>query len=150
MCTWGLTKSQANEIDRAHRKQLRKVFNDANKHNKQLYEESNERPISLDMKENRWKAFGHMLRLDEKAPCQQAMKYYFTVPENAKRYSGRKRLTLPIILDQDIKTTMKRHPITVTSFENLQDLNRLKEIAKDRKCWRRLVSLICSDVEDDE
>ena len=69
MSTWGLTKSQTEELDRAHRKQLRQIWNDKNKKNINLYKESNEIPISMEMKKARWKALGHMLRLDEETPC---------------------------------------------------------------------------------
>ena len=119
--------------------------------NRKLYQESDEQPISVDMKRKRWQAFGHMLRLEENAPCQQAMKFYFTQPMEAKRYSGRKRSTLPVILDQDIKLISKRYPITVvTSLESMYDLAQMKEIADDRERWRSLVELLCNDVEDDE
>ena len=56
MSTWGLTKNKTEEIDRLHREQLRQVWNDKNKKNKDLYKESNERPISEEMKKARWKS----------------------------------------------------------------------------------------------
>ena len=80
ICTWGLTKAQLAEFDRAHRKQIRKVFNDPYKRNAHVYRDSNEKPLSIEMKEKRWRAFGHILRLDNEAPCQQAMVYYLTLP----------------------------------------------------------------------
>ena len=88
ICTWGLTKAQLAELDRAHRKQMRKVFNDPFKRNAHVYRDSNEKPQSIETKEKRWRAFGHILRLDNEASCQQAMVYYFDPPQDAKKYSG--------------------------------------------------------------
>ena len=105
ICTWGLTKAQLAELDRAHQKQIRKVFNAPFKRNAHVYRDSNE-PLRIEMKEKRWRAFGHILRLDNEAPCQQAMVYYFDPPQDAK-YSGRKRITLPVVLDEDLKETAK-------------------------------------------
>ena len=147
-CTWGLTKAQTEEIDRAHRRQLRIVWNDMNKKNKQLYEESNENPISETIKRARWRAFGHMLRLNEQVPCQQAM-YYFTVPEKARKYPGRKRSTLPVILDEDIKQAAKsNHTLPISQLEDINDLCKLKRLAGDREEWRKISSLICNNAED--
>ena len=86
MSTWGLTKNQTEQIDRLHRKQLRQVWNDKSKKNKDLYKESNERPINEEMNKERWKVFGHMLRLPENTPCEEAMRYYFEKPSNAKKF----------------------------------------------------------------
>ena len=51
--TWGLTKKQKEELDRFHRKQLRQIWNDKNKKNKNLYEESNEQPLREVCKQQR-------------------------------------------------------------------------------------------------
>jgi hypothetical protein len=146
MSTWGLTKNQTEEIDRLHRKQLRQIWNDKNKKNKNLYKESNERPISEEMKKARWKAFGHMLRLPEDTPCQEAMRYYFEKPFNAKKFSGRQRITLPVKINEDIKNCAKTNNILVTNFETINDLNTLKVIASDRNEWKRFSNLICNFV----
>ena len=62
--TWGLTKKETETLDCIHRKQLRRISpNYRGLTNKQLYEECRERQISKDMKETRWRTFGHMLRL---------------------------------------------------------------------------------------
>ena len=60
--TWGLTKEQEEELDRTHRKQLRKIWNDPFKKNKDLYEQSKENKLSDDMRKARWRALGHMER----------------------------------------------------------------------------------------
>ena len=81
-----------------------------------------------------------MLRLHEEAPCQQAMTYYFTIPEKAKRFSGRKRSTLPAILNEDIKEAAKTKTLPVSCLESLDDLIKLKKIAENRKRWKEIVT----------
>ena len=103
--------------------------------------------MSQQMKEARWRAFGHNLRLSNKAPSQQAMNFYFEVPEKAKRFSGRKRKTLPVVLNEDIKERIRTHNLPVNKFETVEDLNKLREIAADRNKWKELSSMICSIAE---
>ena len=54
------------------------------------------------MKEIRWRTFGHILRLSFEAPCQQAMKRYFGIPEYAMKYKRSQRIKLPVKLHNDI------------------------------------------------
>ena len=87
MSTWGLTKKQTDEFDRAqHRKQLRIVWNDNYKRNKEVYKDSKENSMSQHMKEARWSAFGHNLRLSNKAPSQMAMNFYFEIQVKQKDF----------------------------------------------------------------
>ena len=82
--TWGLTKAQTEELDRAHRKKLRKVTRNPFMKNKRLYEITKETPLSEQMRQARWRLLGHILRLDRNTPCQKAVDHYFEVPECAK------------------------------------------------------------------
>ena len=93
----GLTKAQIEELDKAYRKQLRKLWNDSFKKNRYLYRDSMEIPLSIEMKKARWRTFDHMLRLHEN------MTDYFQIPPNSKRYPARKRYTLPVKIDEDLK-----------------------------------------------
>ncbi len=61
------------------------------------------------MKEARWRTFGHILRLPATTPCQQSMNDYFECPPKAKKSSGRRRVTLPVLLDNDITEAAKYH-----------------------------------------
>ena len=62
--TWGLTKKATETLNCIHRKQLRRLSKDLWKlNNKELYEQCEEREINIDMKEARWRTFGHILRL---------------------------------------------------------------------------------------
>eukprot|EP00794_Sanderia_malayensis_P000926 gene926-233_t len=87
--TWGLTKKETETLNCIHRKQLRRISQGYRSlTNKQLYEECEERELSEDMKDTRWRTFGPMLRLPLEAPCQQAMDWYFEIPDTAKKYRG--------------------------------------------------------------
>ena len=123
--TWGLTKAQTEELDRAHRKQLRKLWNDPFKKNRHLYKDSEEVPLSIEMKKARWRALGHMLRLHIKTPCQMAMTDYFMIPAKSKKYPGRKRCTLPTIIDEDLKEANKNNNTIVTKFKTIEDLRKI-------------------------
>ncbi len=148
--TWGLTKAQCEELNRAHRKQLRRVWNDPNKRNQRLYEESNENKLSDDMRNARWKALGHMLRLNREVPCQKAMDYYFEENEKCKKFSGRMRTTLPVKINEDIKIAhSKDNTIQISKFENSHDLKLMRETASDRKLWKELTSKICNLAQDE-
>ena len=102
------------------------------------------------MKAMRWRAFGHILRLDPQAPCQLAMVYYFDQPENAKKYPGRRRTNLPTTINEDIKESAKTNVLPVSQFESLNDLLTLRRVASDRSEWRSISTMICDIAEGDE
>ena len=77
------------------------------------------------------------------------MLYYFDKPANAKKFSGKRRLTLPIKIDEDIKNCAKNNNIQVTKFETVDDLNILKGIASDRNEWKIFSYLIYNKAEGD-
>ena len=144
MSTWGLTKTQEEELDRAHRRMLRTVVGDRKMKNKLLYERCNEKVLSSEMREARWRAFGHMLRLDREVPAQKAMGYYFDVPLNAKKFRGRKITTLPVCIDSDLKDAAKLKQLPVQQFANKHDLEQLRRLAADREAWKALSKQIIS------
>ena len=150
MSTWGLTKAETGELDAAHRKQLREIWNNRRKKNKDVYHESNETPMNVQMKKMRWRAFGHMLRLPLSTPCQQAMDYYFEKPDGAKKFSGRKRMTLPVKLNEDITTCIEQGrslPEDITSFQNKDNLTKIRNVAANRETWKQLQEVIYGDVQ---
>ena len=145
--TWGLTKGETEKLNRIHRKQLRRISpNYWKMSNKRLYEECNERELSLDMKLARWRTFGHMLRLPLETPCQKAMQWYFEKPRNSKKYRGNQRTTLPVVLHNDIVEASKIQEFGVQQFKTTEDLEKLRELGVDRKNWKGIVNLICSVV----
>ena len=146
-CTWGITKAESEKLDSYHRGHLRKIWKRRNMKNKDVYEQSKATPLSEDIKNSRWKMFGHTLRLHHNTPAQQAMTYYFQKETSLNKYHGRSRTTLPITLNNDIKLAKKKYPDeiqTFIKFENSNDLKIARESAKDRKSWKNLCKMICS------
>ena len=74
-----------------------------------MYAKSEEKPLSYEMKEARWRKFGQILRLPVSTPGQQAMNYYFQCPTNGKKFRGRKGITLPLVIDNDLIEAAKHH-----------------------------------------
>ena len=146
-CTWGLTKGENKRLDAHHRRQLRTLWKRRKMSNKQVYALSNAKPVSAEVKEARWRMFGHSLRLHIQTPAQQAMTYYFQDEPRLKKYKGRPRTTLPSVLNADIKAAKTKYPEEMklfNKFDNIADLNRARIIAKDRQMWKELSKLICS------
>ena len=143
--TLPLTKNESKELDCIHRKQLRQVWNDKRLNNKQLYEKSRKKPLSAEMKEARWRTFGHILGLPTNTPCQQSMDYYFEYPPNEKKFHGRKGITLPVLLDNDIIEAAKRHQkLQISQFKSREYLYILRHLTNDRNGWKNLTNSICS------
>ena len=101
--TWGLTKCEWSRIDSFHRKQLKTVLGirwPTKISNARLYEITQEEPISTTCKRARWTLLGHILRRGVDIPANQAMKFYFQT--KAPGFRGAKRITLPVILNEDL------------------------------------------------
>ena len=142
--TWGLTKKETEELNVIHRKQLRRISpSHWRLSNKKLYEVCDEREISRDMQEARWRTFGHMLRLPILTPCQQAMQWYFEKPMRPKRYRGNQRITLPVMLHNDIVEANKVQNLEIEQFRCMNDLEKLRDIANDRRRWKEVTRVVC-------
>ena len=152
--TWAITKNEKKNLNSFHRRQLKIVMNITYPmiiRNKKLYKITEEQPISLEITKRRWKLFGHILRLPEDTPAQRSMIHYFT-PTNNKRFNGRARITLPKTLHNDIEDTNKHNNdlstlFKITELKNINDLQKLKELAKNRTSWISLTNLICDAAE---
>ena len=79
------------------------------------------------MKEERWRTFGHIVRLLTSAPCQESMNYYFECPPEGKKFRGRKRINLPVLLDSDIIEAAKYHQQSqIRQFKTRENLETLR------------------------
>ena len=98
--TWGLTVNDEHNLDSFHHQQFRADLYIKIPHvisNNDLYQRTNEIPLTLTILKNRWKLFGHIIRLHPQTPAQQLMIYYFS-PSQSSSFRSRQRITLPITL----------------------------------------------------
>ena len=145
--TWGLTKKEEESLNSFHRQQLRKVLNvkyPAHISNEQVYRQTGEDVLSLEILRNRWKLFGHVLRSHPETPAQKAMNYYFE-KSNAKKFRGRPVITLPVSLHNDIimlkkHNTFKNRYNSITQLKSIHDLKSLRTLAQERQTWTALVN----------
>ena len=117
------------------------------KQNKQLHEQSGECQLTDDMRAAQWRASGYMLRREEETLCQQVMKHYFNTPADTKKFTGRKRNTLPTVISEDIKTTSANCRLPFSKFDSAEDLRTMKSVAGDRVMWKSISNLICNHAE---
>lgn len=130
--TTGLTRLQMDSMDTFHRKQLRiicRIFYPNHISNKDLYHRCKTAPISIMIIEQRWKLFGHILRLPRTSPPQLSMQQYYI-----KRPTGRgaPRTTLPVSLNKDL-ALCDYDPLKIPA-----DLLSFRRYAFRRGDWQRL------------
>ena len=132
-CTWGSTKAVSDKLDVFHRQQLRSLLGIHYPNritNIELYRRCQSQPISEEVHRRRMTMLGHVLRLPEDTPPQQAMALYFNPPNTAK--PGRPLTTLATQIQQDCvhrQTPLKRSP----------HLQSLRQKASDRQVWKAFV-----------
>ena len=146
--TWGMTKGEEEKIDAFHRKQLKRILQikyPTKIKNEILYKKTNEEPVSNTIRMTRWKLFGHILRRTKNIPAYQAMENYFSKTENTG-FRGKRRTTLPTTLNDDLDklhTQTNKHLTDHNYYKRLTlhnktDLETLRELAQERKTWKRL------------
>ena len=145
-CTWGLTQNDEKDIDSFHRRQLRQVIGvkyPLRMRNQKVYKVTKSRPLSVDITHSRWKMFGHALRLHENTPARKAMKYFFQVPKEGKKFRGRKRATIVTTLNRDIKRTKaKFNKFDIKPLLTEIDLRNTRVKAMNRKHWQKCMKMI--------
>jgi hypothetical protein len=131
------------KLDACHRRQLRRILNlfyPNTIHNKQLYNKTNSAPVSLIALEQRWKLFGHILRSDSETPANIIMKKYYQL--QTYQQSGRPRLTLPTVLDNDVKYLPPSATHRGFRLNNINWYNHYKILASNRNQWQEFVNKI--------
>ena len=96
------------ELERFHRKQLRHVLRmrfPRSITNIKLYETTKTVELKHILRQARWRLFGHVLRMSNETPAKLATTQYFNTITGGevKRFRGRPRKTLPVLLDEDLK-----------------------------------------------
>ncbi|GFR74590.1 hypothetical protein ElyMa_005757800 [Elysia marginata] len=98
---------------------------------KSLYKKCQEKPLSLQILESRWKLFGHILRRHRYIPANKATRAYFI--QCGKNHRGRPRTTLPTVLNRDL--ALIDHEIKLHSSD---ELNKITALAQDRRQWHEM------------
>ena len=119
--------------------------------NKEVYDRTNEKPINLEILANRWRMFGHTLRMEKESPAYKAMYNYF-IQSNSLKFMGRPRETLPRTLNRDLEGVVSSdgnfyNRYKVKCLRNLSDLEKLKVIAMDRNEWKNVSNMIYKTAE---
>ena len=79
--TWDLTVNDEHNLESFHRQQLRTALHIKLPHvisSSDLYQRTNEIPLTLTILKNKWKPFGPILHLHPQTPAQQSMRRYFS------------------------------------------------------------------------
>ena len=99
--------------------------------NATLYERCQTRPLSERIADMRWKMFGHILRSDNNTPANVSLSFAINMNNNKKGRLGFPRHSLLSLLMKDLED---RNLVMNT----LEELNKIKDIARCRQCWRNL------------
>ena len=129
-----------------HRKQLKRVLNIKYPtiiSNEKLYETCKEKQISETMRAARWKLLGHILRRDQEIPASIAMNAYYQ-DLGRRGFKGRRRTTLPMVLNKDLRQERD------VNLETSEDLDRLRDLAKDQGEWNSLTDRVMKAGEAEE
>ena len=136
--TWGLTQRAEQSLDSFHRRQLRTLLGikwPQRIRNSALYERCQCESLSSLIRKNRWRLFGHILRLPDNTPAKLSMIHYFKSTE--RKWRGRPRITLPLRLAEDMAA------VGAGTLNTIADLRRLEMLSCDRSSWREVVTKIC-------
>ena len=132
--TWSLTKTKEDQIDAFHRKLLRYALNKQYPNiisNKKLYDITRVQPWSNIIRQRRLNTLGHILRLPQTTPVQQALK---ETTKTSKKNVGHPRNTWLKTIQNDTKH------ITDTSNPKYM-LRELTKTASERDVWRGVTNM---------
>ena len=139
---WSTTRERggwhSESLDSFHRRQLRTLLGikwPQRIRNSALYERCQCESLSSLIRKNRWRLFGHILRLLDNTPAKLSMIHYFKSTE--RKWRGRPRITLPLRLAEDMAA------VGAGTLNTIADLRRLEMLSCDRSSWREVVTKIC-------
>ena len=130
---WAAPKSVLEKLDVVHRRHLRSILNYKYPNiisNENLYKRCNCEPLSVRVHRSRWRMFGHVLRGPENGPAFSSL----TFAVNTLQYPGRRGRPQSNLFSL-IVNDLKRHDLSLSS---LTDLSKLRSMASNKACWRKL------------
>jgi hypothetical protein len=104
-----------------------RIWRPKTKSNKDLWEKTQQIPISSEIKMRKWKCIGHTLRNDQNNITRQGLNWN----PQGKRWKGGPRVT------------WKRTVLAELQEQNVS-WNEAKQMAKKRVYWRKFVKPLCS------
>ena len=126
-----------NRLYITHRKHLQRILNirwpRSQISNKNLYKICDVRLLSERVAEYRLKMLSHVLRSDENTAAHQALAYAVETLDCVGR-RGAPQANLFTVLKEDLE-------FRDFKFSNFEEFNSLRDIARDRRRWRRLFSV---------
>lgn len=137
--TIATTESTFKRMDVTHRKHLRgllRIHYPNRISNTKRYTLCNAAPISHTARRQRWRLFGHILRLSPYALPRLIMINYYRI-QHTKYYKGLKgaKLTLPRLLQRELQYIGMK-------LTNEGDLNTVTLLAHDRGKWHTMIEQI--------
>ena len=98
--------------------------------NGELYKVFSEVPISKDIEKRRWNLFGNILRMHLDSPAMKSLETAFNNVITNRR--GRPKHSFLHTLKADVQK------ISQKNLENIEDLQMLRQIAKDKQSWTKV------------
>ncbi len=132
--SWATPKKFLDKLDACHRKHLRTITNhrwpDSVISNDALYKMCKVVPLSVRVNQQRWSMFGHVLRMPENTPAQQALEFAVLGSNKYRSRTGRHCSNLLSLLRADLKE------VGFGTLRSKKKLQELRMLAKDKRQWR--------------
>ena len=104
---WAAPKKFLDKLDACHRRHLRTITShhwpDSVISNNALYKMCNVVPLSVRVNQQRWSMFGHVLRMPENTPAQQALEFAVLGSSKYRSCRGRHCSNLLSLLQADLR-----------------------------------------------
>ena len=130
--SWAPTNAALNKLDVTHHRHLRTILNikwpQGMIRNKTLYKRCNVEKLSDRVNTYRWRMLGHVLRSDENTAAHQSLSFAIEADSHFSCCVGRPRCNLFNLLRKHLSDRN-------LSFNNFDELNEVRDIAMNRKCW---------------
>ena len=149
--SWSVPNEILQKLDVCHRSHLRQILKikwPTIITNDKLYEICSSTPLSERVKSSRWKMLGHILRSPENTPAALALNYAVCGTKELKGRRGRHKTNLLSIIKKDIsripvdRKNPNPHLHYKLQLKSQSDIDKLRDLAQDRKEWKRLFNYV--------
>ena len=128
---WRVTQRDSQRLSGFHTSCLRKIcriYWPQKITNKELYQRTGQRDITMVIMQRRWRWLGHVIRKDRDSITRTALRW---TPDSGRRKRGRPRETWRRTIEAEMRTAGKTW-------------KELEKAAMDREQWKSLVSALCA------